>query len=382
MKKWIINIIMFVTMILCLSACQKSTYVPENEITFGIEEGTTGMDDSGRSSYDSTPHESFLKYTSNGAEIYALTGAYQYKVDLSDGTFSYLCDQLECEHNDNDCEMLDGKVAIRCYKDGILFTRGDSLYYREADGKINQLFTNETSTDYALEFEKNPYDIYGIIFINENDLLLFGVNYVFTYNLQTNESGKIMEISKGPVTSNAYLNGKLYSTISGGELFVMDLGSGKSQKLADQGIRVKVYGDGIAYCKWNEGICSIYSNNQEFNDEKLLIEDVQPDFHIFGDDILYTDDSVIYICENGCAKVLCDAKKLEYEYARLPIEYQNDDINRPNAKLGYCLYFYYEQGNLLLELVFDVYDENGYPCQLYTYYLVDENGEVKYLELR
>ena len=373
--------LIIIMLALIFPACHKSTYVPKEDMTFNIEDGAPQGDSMGRMSYDDCPYMTNVICSGNNQDIYIITAMGQYKIDLSKECYSYLCTKLECEHDNSDCEMCEVKFGIKCYRDGIVFARGRNVYYREADGKTTKLFTNNYTTDYANEYESDPYAIYSIIFINENTVLLTGINYTFTYNLETGATGELIKITDSRNNGYTYLNGKLYSSVNGGKLFVTDLTTGKSKELAEQGINVKTYKDGIVYCKWNEGVCNIYFNNQDFSNEQLIIKNACPNFLVYEGNILWIEDNVIYAYDEQGVKCLCDTNDVEYEYAKLPLEFQNDDINLPDAKLNYCLDFYYEQGKLYMELVFDVYNEEGYQRQFSAFYVLDEKGELRVLEM-
>ena len=381
MEKKILKCVTFIFIALNITACHKATYLPQSEIAFNTEQGGENLEGTiDKLFYDPCTYRTLREYTSNRAEIYMWNGTIQYKVDLADNTYSYLCSRLECSHNDTDCEMQGDKSGMRCYKDGILYASNNILYYRESDGNATELFVNKATTEYANEFSEKPLAINGIIFIDEENVLLIGVNYVYTFNLNTYKAGEIIEVSDKSINTCTYLDGSLYSSVTGGALYVTELNSGKSKKLTDEGINVKASGDRIFYCKWNKGICSLYSNNQQFNDEKMIIEDSGPMFYIFDNMIFFDKDNVIYKYDNEEIQSLCDTNKIEYEYSQLPLEYKTDDINIPNAKLSYLYNYYYIQECLIMELNFEVYDDNGFTDIFTAVYMLDVNGDLIELE--
>lgn len=376
-----ILIMLCIAITVSMTSCNKNTYVPYEELTFNTEntENSDNVEhaienDEENNVFDARKYSEMYIVSDNGKEAFVLLGSMPRILDIEDKSYRWLCTKLECDHTEKKCIMNEERSWFRVYKRGYLYTKGANLYYQKMNGERELLFTNS----YVSDFEKSMgWDsCMAFLFIDEDNLLIEGRNYVLTYNISSNTCGEIIEIADIDIFSSCYYEGEAYVCLSTGEMYRINLNSGEVSYLLEQGYHPKFYEDRIYYCKWYKGVCSIYSNNTEFTDEKLFAENTGALFGVCEKGIYYfTDTEFFLINANGETEYSLDVSDWEYDYDKLPSEYQIDDINRPNAKILNISNLHCVTGKFIFEVTYEVYTELN-QSSYRVYYGVSENGEI------
>ncbi len=364
-----------------MTSCNKNTYVPYEELTFNTE-NTENLDnveqsienDEENNVFDASKYCEMHIISDNGKEAFSLLGSLPRILDIEDKSYRWLCTKLECDHTEKDCIMNEGKNWFRVYKNGYLYTKDANIYYQKMNGERELLFTNSFVSDFEKSMDWEPS--MEFLFIDEDNLLIEGRNYVFTYNISSDMCGEIIEVADIDILSSCYYEGEAYVCLSTGEMYRINLNTGEVSYLLEQGYHPKFFEDRIYYCKWYKGVCSIYSNNTEFTDEKLFVENTGALFGVCEKGIYYFKDTEVFLINvNGEIEFSFDVSDWEYDYDKLPSKYQSDDINRPNAKIN-CIYnMHYMSDGFIIGVSYDVYSELNMGAYD-VYYEIDENGEI------
>ena len=376
-----ILILLCIAITATITSCNKNTYVPYEELTFNtentansdyVEESTENGEDS--NVFDTRKYTEMRIISDNKEEVFVLIDFSPRILNIEKKSYKWLCTKLECDHTENDCVMHERRDWFRVYKNGYLYTKGANLYYQKVNGEKELVFSNSFVSDFEKSMGWDACRTF--LFIDENNLLMCGKNYFFTYNINTNTYGEIIEVADVAIFSYCYYEGDVYACLSTGELYRINLNTGEVSYLLEQGYHPKFYEDRIYYCKWYKGVCSIYSNNTEFTDEKLFAENTDAVFSVCEKGIYYTKDTEIFLINfNGEIEFSLGVSDWEYDYDKLPSKYQSDDINRPNAKSNGISNLHYVSGDFVFSVIYDVYTELN-QGQFDVYYGVDENGEI------
>ena len=208
MKKRIL-VLLCIAIIATITSCNKNTYVPYEELTFHTE-NTENLDymeqstENGENSnlFDTRQYTEMRITSDNEEEVFDLIGFLPRILDIEDKTYRLLCTKLECDHTEKNCLMNERKDWFRAYKNGYLYTKGDNLYYQKMNGEKEVIFSNSFVSD----FEKNMgWDsCRTFLFIDEENLLMCGKNYFFTYNINTDTYGEIIEVADVNIFSYCY----------------------------------------------------------------------------------------------------------------------------------------------------------------------------------
>ena len=361
-----------------ITSCNKNTYVPYEELTVNTEnedtiENTTANEEE-NNVFDACKYSEVRLVSDNGKEVFILIDFMPRILDIENKSYRWLCTKLECDHSESDCVMQERKAWFRAYKDGYMYTKNDNLYYQKMNGEREVVFTNSYTSN--LEKDMGWDTCMTFLFIDEDNLLIVGRNYLFTYNISGNRCGDIIEVADTYIFSSCYYDGIAYTCMSTGELYKANLDSGEVSYVLEQAYNPKFFEDRIYYCKWYKGVCSIYSNNTEFTDEKLFLENAGPMFNVCEEGIYYAKDKEVFLVNiNGETEYSVDVSDWEYDYDRLPSKYQSDDVNRPNAETSSIAELHYVEGELIFCVNYKVYSKLNEG--LYSvYYGVDENGEI------
>lgn len=374
-------------LILFLTGCNKSYYMSDEEIRLIYDKYSkrgTDNDNTIKKPYDDNQSSYLLGCsTFNGQNIYFDNGTMTVKVDKDAMIYSPLCMTAGCDHLSTLCESKLQKISMRCHGDGIYFLDGSSICYRDSEGSIKKIYTNTFKTEYTRKYdETRPSMLYGMMFIDEQTILVRGLHYFFKYNISTGEKTEPVVLPDGEILSSCYMDGAIYSTYNNMRLIKTSLNTGKSQVVSEQGIHPRVIGDRIWYAKWNDDeVCSLYSNNPEFTDEHLEISDGYVMFEVFGDVLVYEDNahkSFYLRYGDGTIEKVFDYADLTYPYNKLPPKYQYDEQKRsPEAEAVIPLT--YHDGEFYFAVPYHVVDKRGFEYEWNHVYKFNKNGELEEL---
>ena len=373
-------------LILFLTGCNKSYYMSDEEIRLIYDKYSkrgTDNDNTIKKPYDDNQSSYLLGCsTFNGQNIYFDNGTMTVKVDKDAMIYSPLCMTAGCDHLSTLCESKLQKISMRCHGDGIYFLDGSSICYRDSEGSIKKIYTNTFKTEYTRKYdETRPSMLYGMMFIDEQTILVRGLHYFFEYNISTGETTEPVVLPDGDIMSCCYMDGAVYSAYENMRLIKTSLNTGECQVVAEQGRYPRVIGNRIWYAKWKDGVCSLYSNNAEFTDEQLEISDAYVMFEVFGDVVAYEDNAhKSFYLRYGDGKIekVFDYADLTYPYDKLPSRYQYDEYKiSPKARIAIPLA--YADGEFYFAIPYPIVDKRGFGYCWNHVYKFNKNGELEEL---
>ena len=373
-------------LILFLTGCNKSYYMSDEEIRLIYDKYSkrgTDNDNTIKKPYDDNQSSYLLGCsTFNGQNIYFDNGTMTVKVDKDAMIYSPLCMTAGCDHLSTLCESKLQKISMRCHGDGIYFLDGSSICYRDSEGSIKKIYTNAFKTEYTRKYdETRPSMLYGMMFIDEQTILVRGLHYFFEYNISTGETTEPVVLPDGDIMSCCYMDGAVYSAYENMRLIKTSLNTGECQVVAEQGRYPRVIGNRIWYAKWKDGVCSLYSNNAEFTDEQLEISDGYVMFEVFGDIVAYEDNAHknFYLrYGDGTIQKVFDYEELTYPYDKLPSRYQYDEY-KISPKAGIAIPLAYADGEFYFAIPYRIVDERGFEYYWNHVYKFNKNGELEEL---
>lgn len=377
MKRWYI---IFIVMIFVLSGCAKSYYVEPEYISSVYEEVSKAVSNGENiplQIYDNSPNCSMSFYsTSDGRKIYYTYSNDAATLDINNSTYEPMCSIIGCDHLDRSCEYSFQKTCPRQYGDGFYFINEEKLYYRDKEGNSRLIFINDFSTEWSKQYYAEcPEMLCGMLFINDHEIMMAGCNFYIIYNIDTKETSTPIILPEGSFSSCCYMEGNIYASRYG-YLYRTDLVTGETECVSEQIFNAQVVGERIWYAKLSEGMCSLYSNNAEFNDEKLEVADGQVDY--------YSQDGMVVYCEslrkqyylrnkNGEDIKLFHTDDLVYSYENLPKIYQ--DGTGTDRRVEYVRLLYCGDDEVYFAAAYNVTRprESGFWS---AYYKVDINGNI------
>lgn len=378
--------LLFLILIL-LTGCNKSYYLSDEEIGIIYDKysrlGADSVDKLKKPYDDNQSSYLFGVSTSNGQDIYFDDGTMSVKVDTDAMIYSALCMTAGCSHMSTLCESKLQKISMRCHGDGIYFLDGSSICYRDLEGRIKKIYTNTFKTEYTEKHDAtSPSMLYGMLFIDEQTLLVRGLHYFFQYNISTGETTEPIVLPDGDISSCCYMDGVVYADYNNMTFIKASLSTGESQVVSEQAIHPRVIGDRIWYAKWNnDGICSLYSNNTEFTDEQLEISDAYVMFEVFGDVVAYEDNahkSFYLRYGDGTIQKVFDYEDLTYPYDKLPSKYQYDEY-KISPKAGGAIPLAYNDGEFYFAIPYPIVDKRGFEYEWNHVYKFNKNWELEEL---
>ena len=366
-------------LVFILAGCNRKYYVDKSTIGSLYEEALKNKSEiTADEGYDDERSRYDADYASAGANyIYFSDNDVSYIVDIKNNTYRNMCNIAGCSHTGNSCIDSMVKISIRYHKNGLYFLNGSSLYCRTNSGEINKVFTNDFSTEWSNEISpENPEILKGMIFIDEDTLLMSGINFFIKYDLTTGERTGELVIQDGYVMDFCYSDGIVFSSHYNGNLVRSVWDTGESETVAKLGTNVRLINDRIWYAKFSPVGSKICSNNLSGTDEKVEIENTEVMFDVFEDAVIYTDSYEIYYLYNqdGEPRELFNVEDLTYSYDKLPAEYQykNDETEfKPNWIR--FLDFKHEEVYIVAEYWIDC---DGISKVFCTFYKVDKDGNI------
>ncbi|MGN0375472.1 MAG: hypothetical protein ACI4EN_08240 [Butyrivibrio sp.] len=363
-----------------LPGCNKTYYLEREYINSIYEKAVMYNTDAlSAQGYDNEQSSCWFDYsTSNGRQIYYVYPGSSLILDIKNMTYRNPCNVVGCNHTGAACENSFVKYCPRWHSDGLYFMNGSSLYYKNNDGEITKVFTNTFSTEWTQKMDPNePGLLCGMIFLDEHTLLLAGRNYYLQYDLITNEVSEPVIAPDGIIFGFCYFDGIIFSSYDNGKLVRTDWDTGESKIISQQGYYVRKIGDRIWYARTADKMGVICSNNVDFTDEKIEINDAYVMFNVFDDVIIYSDsrNQCFYLkdSENNIRQ-LFSLEDLTYSFEKLPEKYHyNEDKSDPKPET--VNFLHYENDN--------VYFAAGYPVRRknaseywYVFYEIDSEGNI------
>lgn len=325
-----------------------------------------GCDDSANCWYS-------MEVTANSKYIYTP----YWRVNRETQTYGAFCSVVGCTHQGGNCETGIQRSGLRCFDEGVYYTSGDTIYYRNSVGEIQKIYTNTYSNDYTKKnFPKtddensnvSPEMLGGLIFADDHTLLVSGKNFFFLYDLSTGKATEPVDVCESYFLSFCILNGQVYSSDYNGELYHTDLETGVSERVLEQGYNVRTASDRLFYVKWVNGEAQICSNNAEFSDEVVEVSQSSPMFEVCGDHIVYysADYSQILLHTAEQEILLLDAVD----------EISYPDASQQDTAISVGLdVFWYTDGILYFDKMFNCVDDAG-NLTLVTVWYCAQDGVV------
>lgn len=372
-------IIITLSVICCVAGCNRKYYVDEGTIGSLYEEALKNKSEiTADEGYDDEQSRYEADYASASANyIYFSDYDGSYIVDIKNNTYSNMCNIAGCSHTGKSCVDSMAKISIRYHKNGLYFLNGSSLYCRTNDGEINKVYTNDFSTEWSKKMNpENPEVLKGMIFIDENALLMSGINFFIKYDLTTGERIDELVLPDGYVMDFCYSDGIIFSSYYNGKLVRTVWDTGESETVAKLGTNVRLINDRIWYAKYSPIGSKICSNNIGFTDEKIEIENTEVMFDVFDDVVIYTEAYERYYLINkyGETRELFKIEDLTYSYDKLPPEYQYDNGETEfQPKMIYFLN--YDNEDVYFEAKYWI-DCDGITKDFSTFYKVDTDGNI------
>ncbi len=378
MKK-ILMINIFVCLVLIFSGCNREYYVDKDSISDICEEARKNkLEVIDNEAYDDEPSKYFYDYAS-ASENYIFYTSFDgsYVLDINNMTYRNMCNVSGCTHTGKACENAMEKCSIRYHKNGLYYLNGSSLYCRTNSGEINKVYTNDFSTEWSKKMDpENPELLTGMIFIDENTLLISGRNYYIKYDLTTGERSEAVVGTEGNILTFCYSDGVIFSSYENGKLVRTVWDTGESEQVSEHGSHVRLVNDRIWYANYSPVGSRIYSNNLGFTDEKLEIENTEVMFDVFDDVVVYTDSYESYYLynQNGEIRELFHTEELTYFYDKLPQQYQHEN-GKTEFQVSEISFLYYENRELYLKALYLIEGDKGteYFC---AFYKVDKDGNI------
>ncbi len=378
MKKFLmINIV--ICMVFIFAGCSRKCYVDEDTINSIYEEARKNkseiMADEG---YDGECNR-YLFDCATASANYIYFSDYQgsYVLDTNNMTYRNMCNVAGCNHTGKTCEDSMEKRSIRYHKNGLYYLDGSKLYCKTNSGEVKKVFTNDFSNEWTQKMDpENPEFLTGMIFIDENTLLISGRNYYIKYDLTTGERSEAVVVPEGDISTFCYSDGVIFSSYGNGKLVKTVWNTGESELVSKFGSHVRLVNDRIWYANYSPMGSKIYSNNLDFTDEKLEIENTEVMFDVFDDVVVYTDSYEIYYLynQNGEIRELFNLKELTYSYDKLPPQYQYTN-NETEFEAEAVSFLNYEDENLYMKAEYFIEGDRGTKV-FGVFYKVDRDGNI------
>ncbi len=349
---------MIAVMAAALTACGNNNYDAYVELNALVseaeEEPSTNTETTDTSSdyqvegYDTTTFSCSVCAggTFSANEVYLYTS--DYRLYFATGECDVFCDVTGCKHNTDNCEDFDGfgRSCVRYYGNDTICLVGDSICYRSAesvgtDNYYTVLYTNSFSTEYSRknyptneDSSQSPTMLSDFIFMDDHTLLVKGVNYVFTFDLDSNTASDPVEVCDSTILSITYLDNQIFISNFNAEVYCVDIASGTSTRMLEEGYYVKAANGRLWYAAWVDGVANLYSNNADFTDEVLEVTDASVVFSPCEDGILldmYSDNRVDLVTWEGERTTLFtweeveEAVNAERDSSDEPYIYESDE---------------------------------------------------------
>lgn len=238
--------------------------------------------------------------------IYYLTLEGKKIIDINRSEVYSYCDIADCTHTSEDgstCKEYQDDCNIVCTDKGYYYTNGSgNLYYKENEtNKI--VFTNDFY--YKLDAQNNPdHKTRFGFFIRDDVVYIIGREYVYLVDANTWE--KITEpvvVSDTNYIIAADVQGKNFWFVNDAlELCVLNFDTGELKQLAQNASNVVCEGGKTYFTSTDkDGASTLYAIDAE-GTQKLLIEDINSEFEVFGDSVVYTQSNSVYLYDINAQK--------------------------------------------------------------------------------